>query len=158
MTDKTGECINCRTNDCPHDPDFASMCTVSSPCPCHGTSVPDADGNPIVIGQLVEDIADLRVYRVDKVDLEFGNHDAMLPRPAVGIEGEPGHYKSKNFRVLTDTCRPPEPETRDVVLRVALTVGPDVRDADIESDVREGIYQSGSIEADYASITVEVVE
>lgn len=101
-------------------------------------SVPDCDGNAIRVGRLVEDVSDpCRVRRVASVSPIPSDPVVAFEETLLGMS----RFKANGFRVLTaaDLHRPPEPDTRDVTLRVVVHDVPNdvVReDASVASDVR----------------------
>lgn len=117
-------------------------------------SVPDVAGSPIRVGQLVEGVHTGAIGRTSVVNPD----PTFYGLPCIQLEHLPGWRKAKDWRVVTDLFRPPEPETRDVVLRVTVEADATTSRDAVREDVREALYQGGTVDADWACVTVEVVE
>lgn len=141
------------------DPEFGGPDGWAHPC-CialvAGSYVPDVDGNPIRVGQLVERVVerpgDIRRVRVVQPQGIPGN-----ATPMIWLEGLAGCYVADQWRVLTadDLLRPVEPATRDVELRVTYSDVP----GDITADgLRRGVERVMGESSHPAGYVVEVVE
>ncbi len=115
-------------------------------------SVPDVDGNPIRVGQLVERMG------------SFAGEGSPPVGWVTSIEGgaitvDDGVFTgSRGWRVVTETFRPPEPATRTVVLQVTLEADAALSGDTVREDVREALYQHGRECVDWPGMTVKVVD
>lgn len=107
--------------------------------------VPDVDGNPIRVGQLVEHS---RFGTLDWVEAVFPESRTIARRFSETV------MAGEHWRVVTDTFRPPKPDTRDVTLRVTVhDVAPHERDSAVADDLQR------ALDDDWPGwVTVEVVD
>lgn len=117
-------------------------------------SVLDVDGNPIRVGQLVESIgekADPNYWTLSPAWVEDVRPGSTPPQPQARVNGY--WVKSRSLRVVTETFRAPEPDTRTVEARVALKT-------QHTEGISDAIYSvvSELMDVSDVTVTVEVVE
>lgn len=121
-------------------------------------SVPDVDGNPIRVGQLVEHVHTGVLSWVHAVMPESGTFARNLGGRVDGAVNAGEHW-----RVVTETRRRPVPDTWDVTLRVVLTVPADggwdspAWRKEVEANLSE-TYGPDLGDGTMLAVTVEVVD